>query len=798
MHPLSRQLLPTSQYLIRSLRSGGAALALAVGAFPFAAFAQEESKVPDASAQDETGGDTNLPPASLEKRPNELPQDALQPLQASEDGQKSETPTTSADGTRNIGFEANELQYNSDADTITAGGDVIMRSDGQSVRADSVTWNRETGKIFAEGNIRFVDEDGNQLFTDRLELTDELRAGAMGNLLLALREGGRLAARQGVRDDAGNITLTSAAYSACAVETPDGCPKKPSWRITAKRVIYDQTDNRIRFKGAFLELFGARLIPLPGMTITTDNRAVSGMLLPDFGVTASNGVEVSESYYLHLADNQDLTLKGYVYSESPPMGSANYRILTDTGAFQITGYLTRSSRIPLDSDMQVSKRDWRGYVGGNGRMQLDENWSLTGSFRLASDRSFLRRYDISRDDRLRSNIDLERIGENSYFSVSGWATQVLLTNQKQGFVPIALPLIDYRRRFSNPILGGKLELQANSLAITRTAGQDTQRAFALAKWDMRTVTSMGQEVTLTGLVRGDVYHSDNNDTTETASYRGVEGWQTRGLALAAIDVKWPLIGQFAGGAQVLTPRVQFVASPSVKNLSIPNEDARAIELEDSNLFALNRFPGYDRIEDGMRITYGFDWQFQRPGLQIKTTIGQSYRMTDNQSLFPDGTGLAARFSDYVGRTEIRLRDFVKFTHRFRLDKDNFDVRRNELDATVGTDKTYAEVGYLHLNRNIQSNEDLRDREELRAAGRIAIANYWSVFGSAVVNLTDRREDPTLTSDGFEPLRTRLGFAYSDDCLELGVTWRRDYVRVADARSGNTFQIYFSLRNLGMR
>ena len=65
------------------------------------------------------------------------------------------------------------------------------------MRADAVSWNRTTGQIVATGNIRFVDEDGNQLFTDRLELTDELKAGAMSNLLLAFREGGRLAAVEG-------------------------------------------------------------------------------------------------------------------------------------------------------------------------------------------------------------------------------------------------------------------------------------------------------------------------------------------------------------------------------------------------------------------------------------------------------------------------------------------------------------------------------------------------------------------------------------------------------------------------
>ena len=125
------------------------------------------------------------------------------------------------------------------------------------------------------------------------------------------------------------------------------------------------------------------------------------------------------------------------------------------------------------------------------------------------------------------------------------------------------------------------------------------------------------------------------------------------------------------------------------------------------------------------------------------------------------------------------------------------MRRNEVDATLGSDETYLELGYLRLDRDIDlSFEDLQDREELRAAGRVAFADHWSIFGSAVVNLTDREEDPSFTADGFEPLRTRLGIAYSDECLEFGFTWRRDFIELADAQSGSSFRIFFNLRNLG--
>src|SRR3546814_4236577 len=85
----------------------------------------------------------------------------------------------------------------------------------------------------------------------------------------------------------------------------------------------------------------------------------------------------------------------------------------------------------------------------------------------------------------------------------------------------------------------------------------------------------------------------------------------------------------------LTPRVQVVATPPIKNLDIPNEDSRAFDLEDSNLFAINRFNGHDRFEDGARITYGLEWNYSRPGFNINSIVGQSYRLTDKPSLFPE-------------------------------------------------------------------------------------------------------------------------------------------------------------------
>ena len=708
----------------------------------------------------------------------------------------SPAPALPSEPEAQIDFAADSLEYQSEGDIVTASGDVRLSRDGNRVRADRVIWNRKTGEVRAVGNVSVVNPGGDTAYGDSVVLTDSLRDGMVDNLLLVLTDGGRIAARRGVRAD--NVTtLDHAAYSPCPVTDAEGCPKKPSWKITAVRVVHDADKQRLRFTRARLDVFGVPIVLLPTLTISTSGKGGSGLLVPDIEYTRANGAEITLPYYLRIAPNRDLLLTPHLYSAAPPALAGRYRSLTGDGAYQISGFATLSTRLPSGTTIANGTSDFRGYLDASGRFQLDPQWSVTGSIRRVTDRTLLRRYDISFDDRLRSTVAVEHIDPSSYFAVTGWAVQTLRAGDVQGTIPVALPEIDYRRRLADPLLGGRVELQLNALALGRTAGQDTQRTFAGARWDLRRLTTLGQEVVLTAYARGDVYHSAENTFTTTALYRGDAGWQGRLVGAVAAEIRWPFIGTLGHGVQRLTPRIQFVASPSTANLRIPNEDSRSVDLEDTNLFALNRFPGYDRWEDGARITYGLDWAYDAPRVSIAATIGQSYRLTSKPSLFPSGTGLDGRASDIVGRTSVKYRDLVSLTHRYRLDKDGLALRRNEFDATIGNDHTYALIGYLRLNRNIGAQlEDLRDREELRVGGRVEFKRYWSVFGSATIDLTTRADDPSSPSDGYQPVRHRLGIAYTDDCLDIGFTWRRDYDTSGDARRGNSFLLRLAFRNLG--
>jgi len=698
---------------------------------------------------------------------------------------------------REVVFAGDQLIYDTNGDIVTISGDVRMTRAGYRLRAASIIWNRKTGDVIATGNASITNPAGDTAYGDTIRLTDTLKDGAVQNLLIVMADGGRLAAPSGSGKD-GAYTLNRAIYSPCPIVDDDNCPKRPAWLITAKRVNYDPVTKHVRYHDARIEVFGVPLLPLPYFWHSVSDEPASGILTPQIKYTANNGLEVRVPVHLHLSNQRDLTLTPFLFSATPPALQADYRQLTKTGAFSITLFGTDATHTSIDVANGASKEEFRGYIDANGRFQLSPEWNIHGSLRLTTDRTILSNYELSFDDRLRNNLTAERIGPTSYLSIAGWGFETLRPLESQALTPIALPEIDYRKRFDDfGFAEGKLDLQLNSLSIARTAGQNTQRAFAGFEWNLRKLTNWGQEVVFTAYGRGDLYHSNDNYLTTTLDYQGQSGWQTRAIGALATEIRWPLIGELFGGTQRLTPRFQIVASPPTANLAIPNEDARAIELDDTNLFSLNRFPGYDRWEDGTRITYGADWALDRPGLSIDANIGQSYRLSDQVSLFPAGTGLASKFSDIVGRVTVKYHDIFSVTHRFRLDKDNFSFHRNEIDATVGSSKTYIVVSYLKLDRQLnQSIEDLANHEEIRVGGRAQFAKYWSIYGSTIVDLTTKGLDPQPITDGYRPVRQRLGIAYESSCLTLDFSWRRDYNNVVGTQTGSVFQFRVAFRNLG--
>lgn len=694
-----------------------------------------------------------------------------------------------------IDFEADSLVYDEKADVVSASGRVIATRDGYRLEADTITYNRKSGQVEAVGNVVLTSPDGQTVTTDRVDVSDSLRDGIIDNIRLILEDGSRLAALGATKN--GKITsLNRAVYSPCDVCNEKG-EERPLWQIKAVKVVRDEDRKRIFYKDAFLEFLNTPILYLPYLSHPdpTVSRA-TGFLIPEIKTRRTLGLSVDTPYFINLAPWRDLTLTPSVFTAVLPALSAEYRERIGDGPLRVGGTVTYSSGKSINGIVSTNN-SVRGYIYADGRLQHNARWRSTFKMRLTTDDTFLRRYDISNEDTLRNSYSLERFTTNSYFVAELQAFQGLRSTKRQGLIPVVFPALNYWWRSQPAWLGGRFTLEANAASLIRTSGLDTQRATVTGGYEIPYLNSLGQQWKATLQARGDLYRVSNASRPDDIAYTGANGTHARALPLAALEVRWPLGAPGFGGQQTLEPIAQLVvARRDNQTRLIPNEDSRSIDLDEANLFSLNRFPGNDRFEGGARLTYGARWTLDTGKLAIETQFGQSYRLNTDSTVFPKGTGLDGKFSDFVGRTSIRFGNTIDLVHRFRIDRNSLAIRRNEIDAIFGGVTWSASVGYSKLNRNI-AIEDLADREELRLAGRLQVAKYWSVTGSTIIDLTGRNAlRPATSSDGFNFVRNRLGVEYEDECFIVGLDWRRNYTEDRDFRRGTTFIFRLALKTLG--
>jgi len=206
-----------------------------------------------------------------------------------EQARPAASPTPVPAPSQLVEFSADQVTYDSDADVVTASGEVRMNREGNYLAAEQVVWDRKSGQVRALGSVVLMTPEGDKLLGESVELTDSFKEGTIQNLLVVLESGGRIAATKGILT--GDVySLENAIYSPCPVTTETGCPKRPSWSITAAKVIDDRAHNQVRFQGGRLRLFGLDLPLLPIFTIRTDTGGATGLLVPDIAFSSRKGL----------------------------------------------------------------------------------------------------------------------------------------------------------------------------------------------------------------------------------------------------------------------------------------------------------------------------------------------------------------------------------------------------------------------------------------------------------------------------------------------------------------------------
>jgi LPS-assembly protein len=699
---------------------------------------------------------------------------------------------------RPVLFTADEITYESQRRITIARGNVEIARGDRVLLADEVTYDETRDLVTAVGNVSLLEPTGETVFGSAIEVTGDLKNAVIEDIRAVLADGSRLAAAGGRRTEGRITEMNKGVYTPC-----DLCPSDPEapplWQIKGVRVVHDQTEKIIEFTDAWLEIEGVPVFYVPYIYQPDPTvKRKTGFLIPLFGISSDLGFVYQQPFFWAITPDQDVTLTPWITSSEGPVLEAQYRRALTHGEIEFNGSITRDSR-----------QRTRGHVESQNRYDISRAWRAGLDVNRASDSTYLRRYEFDTVRTLTSRAYAEAFDGRNYFLGRGLAFQGNAEDDRQDEIPIVLPMMDYFYESGVDPLGGRTNVRLDALSLTRVEGTDTRRLSARAGWDLPMVGPLGDVYTVSASLWGDGYQVDDFRTEDRQNeFSGLTG---RIFPQAGLNWSFPFVRDDPDFPQYVEPVVEVIAAPRFGNPGrIPNEDSSEFELQDTNLFGADRFPGLDRVEEGPRVNYGLSWGgFGPAGSQAAVSIGQTYRFFQDEDVFARGTGLDDNFSDIVGVIDLAPHPVFNVLYRTRIDKDDFDARRHELGARVGVDALRLEATYLSLDeapertfvdsldgsRNNNNNNDDDDdddddefgnREEIEFALSSQLTRYWRTRLFGIRDLTGGGSQRSIG----------IRFTYEDECFVFGVEFERRDLEDRDIEPSNAVFLRLGFKTLG--
>ncbi len=665
-------------------------------------------------------------------------------------------------------LSAEQMIHDQERNLVTAAGAVEVSQGGRVLQADKVTYNLNTDRIFANGNVSLTEPTGEVIFADEIEVTGDLKNALAQDIRVLLTDQARIAAAVGHRTSGTVTELERAVYSPCLPcrEDPE---RAPLWQVKALHVVHDKETQDIEYEDAWLEMFGIPVAYTPYLTHpdpTVERR--SGLLAPSFGQSENLGTTLSVPYYYVISPHQDLTLTPTITTSEGPVLDVEHRRRFTFGEMKTNGSITRDS-----------EGETRGHLFADGRFDLNDTWRTGYRIRRTTDDTYLRTYghELTSKPYLNSRAWAEAFTPRSYGLIEGFAFQNQYPGVDNGELPVVAPLLQYNYVGTPDARGGRWNVDAIAAALTRSDGEDSQRLSIRPYWSLPYNSPLGDVYTLTlGAYVAGAHASDVTNGTDTSSGHIVPE--------ASLEWRFPLARTDGSISQVIEPIVMGVVSPTWDDDNFPNEDSLDIEFTEENLFTTNRYTGFDRLETGPRVSYGLKYDVYGASTgHFGALVGQSYRMESDDDI-PDAAGFEDNFSDIVGRFVASPSDVFDLYYRFRLDKDNFEFRRNEVIAAAGVPALRTSINYTSIDESASAGED-EDRSEVGITLSSAISQYWHVSTFLRRDL----ERDKLVNSGITGI-------YDDECFTFALSYVNSGTSDRDLDAGQTIMARVVFKTLG--
>ena len=748
-------------------------------------------------------------------------------------------------GQKQMLVQAREINYDYTNHRVAAVGNVQIYYGGATIEADKVIYDQKTKRLHAEGNVRLTEEDGKVTYGEIMDLADDYRDGFVDSLRLDAPDQTRMAAARAERSSGNYTVFHNGVYTACAACKDD--PKKPPlWQVKAARIIHDQGEKMMYYEDARLEFFGQPMAWLPYFSAPDPTvKRKTGVLTSTISSNSKYGVGLEVPYYWALAPDYDATFAPMITSKQGPLLQGEFRQRLLNGAYEIRAagirQLDKNNFQRSDGTTTPGYRDYRGSVETAGQFALTNKWVWGWDALMLSDKTFLQDYNphLSRyriNDPMQtgasegvSQIYIAGKGNRSYFDARSIHYLGFSEADSQSQIPVIHPVVDYTYTFDHPIMGGELGTKFNFTSLTRNqANFDPITQTALSNRACAQTADPAIKTTRNCLLRGipGTYSRFSSEThwrrsitdqygqvfTPFASVRvdagsmhiknevGVSNYISTGetnlvraMPTVGLEYRYPFISTQAWGTQTVGPIAQIIARPNESQVGRwPNEDAQSLIFDDSNLFRVDKFAGWDRVEGGGRANYGTQYtaQFNQGGF-VNMLFGQSYQLFGENSFAQGGTtntgldsGLDSRRSDYVARASYQPNSTFTFTSRFRFDNEKFITKRTELEASAKFDRW--NVSMLYGDYAAQPELGfLNRRQGMLGTSSVKLDANWVLSGAARYDINAGKFD-----------QTRLGIGYIDECLILALNYITNYTYSGNVSANHQIMLQLSLRTLG--
>lgn len=661
---------------------------------------------------------------------------------------------------------------------LIATGNVEVLHQGVRLQARKVIYDRSADRLEITGPIILTDGPNVTMLGDSADLTPDLREGLVQGARLVLNRQLQLAANEIARVEGRYTQLSKVVSSSCKV-----CEANPTplWEIRATRVVHDQERQLLYFDNAQFRVAGVPIAYLPRLRMPDPTlKRAAGFLIPIIKSTSLLGTGIKLPYFIPLGDDKDVTITPFATTGGARSVELRYRQAFTNGEMEFNGALARD-------DLQ--KDTTRAYVFGAGRFNLRNDFVLDFNIEAVSDDAFLLDYDFSDKDRLESRLGLSQTRRDTFFNAEVINYFSVRAGEDNDTLPRQVADITWENRFVPGILGGEADLRLGVLGMRRPSslgidsadadqfidGRDMGRVSAALGWRRDWVLPNGMLAAVLGDMAGEYYRVTDDDT--------LDGTVARLTPAAAVELRWPLIRTSARGvSQIIEPIAQLVWSDST-NDTVPEEDSGQVEFDEGNLFDLNRFPGVDQREQGLRANLGVGWTRRAPaGLSFGATVGRVVRFSDEQQ-FSSASGLAGTQSDWLAAVQIAGQDGLSLINRTLLD-DDLSLAMNELRLDWSGRRVDLATTFVYLRRDRTENR-LDRSSELAVDAAYRFDETWS--GTA----TGRYD---FSAD--EATRAGVGIQFRNECTTVGLSLSRRFTSSTNVRPTTDFAFSVSLAGFG--